>query len=85
MLPPCMASSRQLAPDSSRRLFPKLQKGEAASSIPGPGQMNNLLHRNPTQDTRKEWGRLHKILTERLVASANLPDSFGWPLQPALA
>jgi choline-sulfatase len=50
-----------------------------------PGQMNNLLHRNPTRDTRKEWGRLHKILTERLVASANLPDSFGWPLQPALA
>ena len=50
-----------------------------------PGQMNNLLHRNPTRDTRKEWGRLHKILTERLVASANLPESFGWPLQPALA
>jgi choline-sulfatase len=50
-----------------------------------PGQMNNLLHRKPTPDTRKEWGRLHKILTERLVASANLPDSFGWPLQPALA
>jgi hypothetical protein len=47
--------------------------------------MNNLLHRKPTPDTRKEWGRLHKILTERLVASANLPDSFGWPLQPALA
>jgi hypothetical protein len=47
--------------------------------------MNNLLHRNPTRDTRKKWGRLHKILTERLVASANLPDSFGWPLQPALA
>jgi choline-sulfatase len=50
-----------------------------------PGQLNNLLHRNPPPDTRKEWGRLHKILTERLVASANLPDSFGWPLQPALA
>jgi choline-sulfatase len=50
-----------------------------------PGQMNNLVYRNPTPDTKKEWARLHKMLTERLVASANLPDSFGWPLQPALA
>jgi choline-sulfatase len=50
-----------------------------------PGQMTNLVHRNPTRDTKREWARLHKILTERLVASANLPDTFGWPLQPALA
>jgi arylsulfatase A-like enzyme len=50
-----------------------------------PGQMTNLVHGNPTRDTKREWARLHKILTERLVASANLPDSFGWPLQPALA
>jgi len=50
-----------------------------------PGQMTNLVHGNPTRDTKREWGRLHKMLTERLVASANLPDSFGWPLQPALA
>jgi choline-sulfatase len=51
----------------------------------GPGQMDNPIYRNPTQDTKKEWARLHKMLTERLVASANLPASFGWPLQPALA
>jgi hypothetical protein len=31
------------------------------------------------------WARLHKILTERLVVSANLPDDFGWLLQPARA
>ncbi len=50
-----------------------------------PGQMTNLLHGSPTRDTRQEWGRLHGLLTDRLVAAANLPDAFGWPLQPALA
>ena len=49
------------------------------------GQMTNLLHGKPTRDTKQEWARLHEILTDRLVASANLPDDFGWPLQPALA
>jgi choline-sulfatase len=49
------------------------------------GQMANLLHGKPTRDTKQEWARLHEILTDRLVASANLPDDFGWPLQPALA
>jgi hypothetical protein len=47
--------------------------------------VNNLLHLTPARDTRKEWARLHGLLTERLVASANLPDDFGWPLRPALA
>ena len=46
------------------------------------GQMTNLLHGKPTRD---RWARLHKILTDQLVVSANLPDDFGWPLQPALA
>jgi choline-sulfatase len=50
-----------------------------------PGQMTNLLYRKPTREVRQEWARLHKMLTDRLVASANLPDDFGWPLQPALA
>jgi choline-sulfatase len=49
-----------------------------------PGQMTNLAL-NRTRDLRKEWARLHEKLTERLVAFANLPDSFGWPLQPVLA
>ena len=49
------------------------------------GQMANLLHGEPTRDTKQEWARLHEILTDRLVASANLPDDFGWPLQPAPA
>jgi choline-sulfatase len=50
-----------------------------------PGQMTNLLYGSPTRDARQEWDRLHRLLTDRLVASANLPDNFGWPLQPALA
>jgi len=49
------------------------------------GQMTNLLHDAPTPDIRKEWARLHKILTGRLVDFANLPDEFGWPLEPATA
>ena len=50
-----------------------------------PGQMSNLLYGKPTRDIEQEWARLHKILTDRLVVSANLPDDFGWPLQPARA
>jgi hypothetical protein len=50
-----------------------------------PGQMQNLLYGKPTREVRKEWARLHKLLTDRLVVTANLPDNFGWPLQPALA
>ena len=48
-------------------------------------QMTNLLHGVPPRDIKQEWGRLHKILTGRLVDSANLPDDFGWPIEPALA
>ena len=47
-------------------------------------QMTNLLHDAPTHDIRQEWARLHQRLTEQLVDSANLPDDFGWPLQPAM-
>ena len=50
-----------------------------------PGQMSNLLYGKSTRDIEQEWARLHKILTDRLVVSANLPDDFGWPLQPARA
>ena len=50
-----------------------------------PGQMSNLLYGKPTRDIEQEWARLHKILTDRLVISANLPDDFGWPLRPARA
>jgi hypothetical protein len=48
------------------------------------GQMTNLLHDTPTRDIKQEWARLHKILTGRLVDFANLPDEFGWPLEPAM-
>jgi arylsulfatase A-like enzyme len=49
------------------------------------GQLKNLLYGKPTREVRQEWARLHKLLTDRLVVSANLPDDFGWPLQPAQA
>ena len=47
--------------------------------------MTNLLHGTPTRDTRQEWARLHRSLTDQLIVSANLPDDFAWPLQPAAA
>ena len=50
-----------------------------------PGQLTNLVHQSPTHDVRLEWARLHDLLTNRMVDSANLPDAFGWPLQPAMA
>jgi arylsulfatase A-like enzyme len=49
-----------------------------------PGQMNDLVYGNPTHDTKTEWARLHSLLTDRLVAGANLPDNFSWPPQPVI-
>ncbi len=46
-----------------------------------PLQMTNLAFA-PTPEAKKEWARLHRKLTDRLVAFGNLPDSFAWPLQP---
>jgi choline-sulfatase len=48
-----------------------------------PLQLKNLAHGGPSPDARKEWARLHRILTDSLVEASNLPDSFAWPLQPA--
>jgi hypothetical protein len=45
--------------------------------------MTNLAFA-PTPDAKKEWARLHRKLTDRLVAFGNLPDSFPWPLQPVV-
>jgi arylsulfatase A-like enzyme len=50
-----------------------------------PGQMNNLLYGEPPADVRKEWSRLHGKLTRRFIETANLPDSFAWPIEPARA
>jgi len=50
-----------------------------------PDQMNNLLYADPPPDVRKEWSRLHRILTGRFVDTGNLPDSFAWPIEPFLA
>ena len=47
------------------------------------GQLTNLIE-TPTRDVRQEWARLHNLLTNRMIDSANLPDAFGWPLQPAM-
>jgi len=48
-----------------------------------PLQLNNLAHGGLSPDTRKEWARLHRILTDSLIEASNLPDSFAWPLAPA--
>jgi hypothetical protein len=48
-----------------------------------PGQLKNLLHGEPAADLRKEWSSSHQVLTKRFVAAGNLPDSFGWPLDPS--
>ena len=49
-----------------------------------PGQLNNLLYDQATPDVKKEWQRLHKILTERFIDTGNLPDSFAWPFEPVM-
>ena len=50
-----------------------------------PGQLNNLLYGEPTADVKREWSRLHRMLTPRLVETSNLPDAFTWPLEPVKA
>ncbi len=50
-----------------------------------PLQMANLLHNAPAADIRREWSRLHRILSARFIDAGNLPDSFGWPIDPATA
>jgi arylsulfatase A-like enzyme len=48
-----------------------------------PGQLDNLLYQRPAPaDVKREWLRLHRLLTARLVEVANLPDSFSWPIEP---
>ena len=48
-----------------------------------PGQLDNLLYQRPAPAAiKKEWLRLHQLLTTRLVEVANLPDSFSWPIEP---
>ena len=48
-----------------------------------PGQLDNLLCQRPAPaDVKKEWRRLHQLLTARLVEVANLPDTFSWPIEP---
>jgi choline-sulfatase len=49
-----------------------------------PGQLNNLLYNPSAADVKKEWLRLHKLLTDRFVDAGNLPDSFTWPFEPIM-
>ena len=49
-----------------------------------PGQLNNLLYDPATSDAKKEWPRLHRILTDGLIDAGNLPDSFTWPFEPVM-
>ena len=46
-------------------------------------QMTNMAF-DASVEAKKEWARLHQKLTAHLVDVANLPDTFPWPLQPAL-
>jgi choline-sulfatase len=48
-----------------------------------PLQLKNLLHGSPNASVRSEWGRLHNVLTQKLVDAGNLPTSFPWPMTPA--
>jgi arylsulfatase A-like enzyme len=48
-----------------------------------PGQLDNLLYQRPARgEVKKEWLRLHKLLTGRFVDVGNLPDNFTWPIEP---
>jgi hypothetical protein len=48
-----------------------------------PGQLDNLLYQRPVSgELKKEWLRLHQLLTARCVGASNLPDSFTWPIEP---
>lgn len=49
-----------------------------------PGQLDNLLYGNPTTEIRKEWLRLHSMITARFVDAGNLPNSFTWPINPMM-
>ena len=41
-----------------------------------PGELDNLLYQRPAPaDVKKEWRRLHRLLTASLVEVANLPDT----------
>jgi hypothetical protein len=47
--------------------------------------MHNLLYGAPASNIRKEWSRLHRILTRCFIDTGNLPDGFAWPIEPARA
>jgi len=50
--------------------------------VTDPLQLENLLHGSPNAAVRSEWGRLHNVLTQKLVDAGNLPTSFPWPRAP---
>ncbi len=50
-----------------------------------PGQLTNLVHGEPAADVKKEWARLHALLTAQFVDAGHLPDAFIWPLAPVPA
>ena len=43
----------------------------------------DLLYGAPAPDIRKEWSRLHQMLTSRFIDAGDLPDGFDWPVAPA--
>jgi choline-sulfatase len=50
-----------------------------------PGQLHNLAYGEPTRDAKREWSRLHRMLTARFIDTGNLPDGFAWPVEPVRA
>jgi hypothetical protein len=44
--------------------------------------LDNLLYGTLAAEVKKEWSRLHDLMTTRFIETGNLPDSFTWPLRP---
>jgi hypothetical protein len=44
--------------------------------------VNNLVYGEATGDVKREWSRLPRMLTPRLIETSNLHDAFTWPLEP---
>ena len=49
-----------------------------------PYQLNNLLYDPTIPEVRKEWRRLHRVLTNGFIDAGNLPNSFAWPFEPVM-
>jgi hypothetical protein len=44
-----------------------------------PGQLNNLLYKNPSPEITNQANKLHRALTEKIDQAGALPVGFPWP------